>query len=119
MATRLNEKTRAKISSEKLSTPKILLDNDTTRITFHRIKPGQQSGWHRHEHDYVGYHFQGSEVHVDLGEGKAGSIQSQAEKATFYEVAGGFEHNVTVLGDTDLVALEIEYKKSRPPVSEF
>ena len=50
-------------------------------------------------------------MHVDLGGGKNGSIQSQAEKATFYKVDGGFEHNVTVLGDTDLVALEIEYKK--------
>ena len=111
MATRLDEKTKAEISSDNLSAPEVLLDNDITRITFHRIKPGHQSGWHRHEHDYVGYHFQGSEVHVELGEGKTGAIQSQANKATFYEVGDGFDHNVTVLGDTDLVALEIEYKK--------
>ena len=111
MATRLHEKTLAKISTDKLSTPEVLLDNDTTRITFHRIKPGQQSGWHRHEHNYVGYHFQSCDVHVDLNEGATGSIQSQEGKATFYDVGDGFEHNVTVIGDTDLVALEIEYKK--------
>ncbi len=41
-------------SDGSLSVPEVLLDNETTRITFHRIKPGQQSGWHRHEYNYVG-----------------------------------------------------------------
>ena len=41
-----------------------------------------------------------------------GEIQSEAGKSFFYEVGEGFEHNVTNIGDTDMVALEIEYKTS-------
>ena len=110
MATRLVSKTKAGDNSGNHSNPEVLLDNETTRITFHRIKPGQTSGWHRHEHNYVGYHFQSSKVLVNLRENNTGSISSQKGKATFYDVGDGFEHNVTVTGDQDLVALEIEYK---------
>ena len=111
MGKQLSKKNALKIESNKLSEPRVLIDNDTTRITFHRIKPGQPSGWHRHQYDYVGYHFQSSDVHVELGDGSTGSIKSDADKATFYKVGSGLEHNVTVVGDSDLVALEIEYKK--------
>ena len=109
MATRLIDKINSDDNSN-LSQPEVLLDNETTRITFHRIKPGQNSGWHRHEYNYVGYHFQSCDVSVDLRGGETGSISSQEGKATFYDVGDGFEHNVTVKGDRDLVALEIEYK---------
>ena len=61
----------------------------------------------------MGYHFQSSKVVVDLRGNKTGSISSQKGKATFYEVGDGFEHNVTVTGDRDLVALEIEYKNQK------
>ena len=30
--------------------------------------------------------------------------------ASFYEVGDGLEHNVTNVGTTDMIALEIEYK---------
>jgi len=111
MGKQLTARNNANFESNNLSEPEILIDNETTRITFHRIKPGQQSGWHRHKYDYVGYHFQSSDVRVELGDGTNGSIKSDADKATFYKVGDGLEHNVTVVGDTDLVALEIEYKK--------
>ena len=108
MATTLFQMTMENTSADSLSSPKVLIDNDTTRLTFYRIKPGQQSGWHRHEHNYVGYHFQSCDVRVDLNEGASGSIESREGKATFYDVGGGLEHNVAVVGDTDLVALEID-----------
>ena len=111
MSKQLETLNKGAVSDGSLSIPEVLLDNETTRVTFHRIKPGQQSGWHRHEHNYVGYHFQSCEVNVELGDGKTGSIESSKGKATFYDVEDGFEHNVTVVGDLDLVALEIEYKK--------
>ncbi|MEE2746643.1 MAG: hypothetical protein VX617_07155 [Pseudomonadota bacterium] len=111
MGTQLDKKNKVEIDSKSLSDPKILIDNDTTRITFHQIRPGQQSGWHRHQYDYVGYHFQSSDVRVELVDGSTGSIKSDAEKATFYSVGDGLEHNVTVVGDSDLIALEIEFKK--------
>ncbi|MBT5571250.1 MAG: hypothetical protein HOJ90_08540 [Alphaproteobacteria bacterium] len=111
MSRKLDEKTESEIPTDKLGHYDVLIDNDTTRITFHRIEPGENSGWHRHEHDYVGYHFQSSEVEIDRTDGKDGTMRSQEGVATFYDVGDGFEHNVTVKGDSALVALEIEYKK--------
>jgi len=111
MSEKLDEKTRIEIPADKVGHYDVLIDNETTRITFHRIEPGENSGWHRHEHNYVGYHFQSSEVEVDRTDGKDGVMRSQEGVATFYDVGEDFEHNVTVKGDSALVALEIEYKK--------
>ena len=111
MSRKLDEKTEAEIPTDKLGHYEVLIDNATTRITFHRIEPGENSGCHRHEYNYVGYHFQSSEVEIDRTDGKEGTMRSQEGVATFYDVGDGFEHNVTVKGDSALVALEIEYKK--------
>jgi len=52
-------------------------------------------------------------VQIERGDGDAPSqMASKTGVATFYEVGDGFEHNVTVLSDTPLIALEIEYKKT-------
>ena len=113
MSRKLDEKRRSEVSRAKPGHYEVLVDNAVTRITFHRIEAGECSGWHKHEHDYVGYHFGDSEVRIERGDGDApSSMASKSGIATFYEVGGGFEHNVTVVSDTPLVALEIEYKKS-------
>lgn len=112
MSQKMEERTRAEVKPENMGHYEVLIDNETTRITFHHIEKGQSSGWHRHEHDYVGYHFGDSEVQIERGDGDAPSeMASKKGAATFYDVGGGFEHNVTVLSDTPLIALEIEYKK--------
>jgi len=35
------------------ATPTQLIDNDRVRVTEWRFKPGDSTGWHRHEMDYV------------------------------------------------------------------
>ena len=110
MSQHLDKKNRSEIPVDKLSHYEILLDNDTTRITFHRIRPGEQSGWHVHDTNYVGYHMESTQLRYERSDGSVGEIQSEAGKSFFYEVGKGFEHNVTNIGDTDMVALEIEYK---------
>ncbi|MBS27549.1 MAG: hypothetical protein CL566_01290 [Alphaproteobacteria bacterium] len=112
MSTKMEERTRAEVPADKQGHYEVLVDNETTRITFHNIAKGECSGWHRHEHNYVGYHFGDSEVQIERGDGDAPStMASKTGVATFYDVGDGFEHNVTVLSDTPLIALEIEYKK--------
>jgi mannose-6-phosphate isomerase-like protein (cupin superfamily) len=112
MSQRPKEKTAAETPADKLSHYEVLLDNDTTRITFHRIRPGEQSGWHLHDTNYVGYHIETAKVRYERGDGSAGEMKSEPGKAFFYDVGDGFEHNVSNDGDTDFVALEIEYKKA-------
>ena len=111
MSRKLDEKTEYETPKDKIGHYDVLIDNDITRITFHRIESGENSGWHRHENNYVGYHFQSSEVKIDRTDGKEGTMFSQAGVATFYDVGDGFEHNVTVKSSSALMALEIEYKK--------
>jgi quercetin dioxygenase-like cupin family protein len=31
----------------------VMIDNERVRVTEWRIGPGDATGWHRHEHDYV------------------------------------------------------------------
>ncbi|MFT5182243.1 MAG: mannose-6-phosphate isomerase-like protein (cupin superfamily) [Alphaproteobacteria bacterium] len=111
MSQQLKEKNTAEVPEEKLSHYEVLLDNDTTKITFHHIRPGEQSGWHLHGTDYVGYHIEAGKLRYEKADGSTGNMISEVGKANFYEVGDGFEHNVTNIGDTDMVALEIEYKK--------
>ena len=35
------------------ATSTVLIDNDTTRVTQWRFAPDAQTGWHRHEYNYV------------------------------------------------------------------
>ena len=112
MSQQLKEKNVAEVPAEKLSHYEVLLDNDTTKITFHRIRPGEQSGWHLHDKNYVGYHIEAAKLRYERSDGSLGEIKSETGKAVYYDVGDGFEHNVTNVGDTDMVALEIEYKNS-------
>lgn len=111
MSQQLKEKNAVEIPPDKLSHYEVLVDNDTTKITFHRIQPGEQSGWHLHDKNYVGYHIEAAKLRYERGDGVVGDMISEPGVATFYDVGGGFEHNVTNVGDTNMVALEIEYKK--------
>lgn len=35
------------------ATPRVLIDNDRTRLTEWRFASGANTGWHRQEYDYV------------------------------------------------------------------
>lgn len=35
------------------ATPTNLIDNEKVKVTEWKFKPGQSTGWHRHEMDYV------------------------------------------------------------------
>ena len=94
-----------------LSSAEVLLENESTRITYHHIKPGQETGWHRHDKNYVAYHLKsGNLIHQD-SDGSSGTIKSESGKASFYDVGNGFDHNAINVGEEDIIALEIEYKK--------
>ena len=69
MSRKLEEKTRVEVAKDKQGHFEVLIDNETTRITFHHIEKGQSSGWHDHDLDYVGYHFGDSDVQIERGDG--------------------------------------------------
>src|SRR5450631_3668517 len=43
----------AKLTSGPLARRTVILDNETTTVTFFHFKQGEETGWHEHTHDYV------------------------------------------------------------------
>jgi len=84
-------------------------EDDQTRVTYHVIRPGEQSGWHDHNLDYIGVHFAASKLFVQFGDGTTGTMPSKPGHVN--KGKRGTVHNVTNIGDTNMVAFEIEFKK--------
>lgn len=88
--------------------PIVHVDNDRTRVTEWRFAPGAETGWHRHEFDYVITPLtdgrllligpKGAESHADLAAGQS------------YFREAGVEHNVINAGEAELRFVEVEWK---------
>ena len=87
--------------------PVTLLEDEKVRVTRWDFVPGAETGWHRHELDYVivpmtPCHFlleePGGERTVDM---QAGDV---------YRRDAGVEHNVINAGDQPMSFIEIEIK---------
>lgn len=86
--------------------PVVHIDDERFRVTEWRFAPGAETGWHRHEHDYVV---------VPLTDGKLGlealggtSSEAALHHGVPYSRREGIEHNVTNTGAAPLAFLEIE-----------
>ncbi|MEM7506559.1 MAG: cupin domain-containing protein [Pseudomonadota bacterium] len=87
------------------------VDNERVRVTEWRFGIGDNTGWHRHEFDYVITPVTGASVELIDAEG----ARSQAEMVPgqSYFRAAGVEHDVINLGPGPLVFVETELKE--PP----
>jgi beta-alanine degradation protein BauB len=81
------------------------VENGEARVTEWRFAAGDETGWHRHEYDYVVVPLtDGSLRIVDaLGESPA-----ELKTGAAYFRKAGVEHNVINAGDTFLAFVEIE-----------
>lgn len=89
----------------------VQVDNEHVRVTEWRFAPGEATGWHRHEYDYV---------IVPMTTGQLRSRTAQAE-TTLEMVAGqayfreaGVEHDVWNPNSHAFAFLETELKRPRP-----
>jgi beta-alanine degradation protein BauB len=84
-----------------------LLDNDRVRVTRWSFAPGEATGWHRHELDYVIVPVTDGTLLLDDGD-----AESRAELVTGepYFRPAGIEHDVANGGDAPLVFVEVEIK---------
>lgn len=110
MSTKLLEKTRDRIPGAALARYELLVDNETTRITFWTFRPGEQTGWHRHEFDYVTYQMSEGRIRSEFADGSVQEFDYTPGVARY--IPAVVEHNATNVGDCDLRVLEIEYKRS-------
>ena len=70
MSTHLTEKTESKFPEAALARQTLLFDDARTRITQWRFAPGDQSGWHRHEWDYVTVQQSGGRLRLESRDGR-------------------------------------------------
>lgn len=87
--------------------PTVQIDNERATVTEWRFPVGSETGWHRHEHDYV---VVPQTTGTLLLETKTGQNMAQLETGQPYFRALGVEHNVINTNDFDMVFIEIEFK---------
>jgi len=85
----------------------IEIDNDRVFVTKWEFKPGAETGWHRHEHDYVVVPLIDGEL---LLETKEGDTKSTLQSGKPYSRNLGVEHNVVNINSFDFSFVEIELK---------
>jgi quercetin dioxygenase-like cupin family protein len=86
----------------------VQVDNEHVRVTEWRFAPGEATGWHRHEHDYV-------VVPMTVGPLVIRSAQAEMSNdivpgQSYFRPAGA-EHDLTNRTDREVVFVEIEIKR--------
>lgn len=85
----------------------VQIDNDQVRVTEWRFPPGTQTGWHRHELDYVVVPTVAGRMSYETADGDASRDLVVGET---YAREAGSEHNVINRTDSEFAFVEIELK---------
>ena len=97
------------VSDDNKALYEVIIDNDTVRVSRWLFKPGQMSGWHHHELDYMGLHSTRNLLSYETPDGR---VETKNQLGISGFIKAGAEHNVTNVGTTDAEAYEIEFKRS-------
>jgi beta-alanine degradation protein BauB len=85
----------------------VLVDNERVRVTVWMFAPGQATGHHRHEFDYVVVPVSGGTFTVTAADGTT-ELNQQAGQA--YARQAGAEHDVANSGQQPAVFVEVELR---------
>lgn len=91
----------------KKATPTIQVENSRTIVTEWRFSPGAETGWHRHQMDYVVVPMTSGTLTI---ESKLGSQTSDLVRGVAYFRERGIEHNVINNNNFEFVFVETEIK---------
>lgn len=89
-------------------TAECLIDDPRTRVTRFTFKPGEATGWHVHEFDYVITAL--TDCHMRLEEPGGEVRETLIPAGTAYRRDAGVAHNVINAGQTDMAFVEVELK---------
>jgi quercetin dioxygenase-like cupin family protein len=93
----------------------VQVDNDRVRVTEWRFAPGAETGWHRHEYDYVVVPMTTRKVKVFNG--KEEWIAEMTERRSYYRPIG-VERNIINANAYELAFVGVEFKApalAKPP----
>lgn len=83
------------------------VENERVIVTEYRFKPGANTGWHRHGHDYVVVPLMDGNVRLETA---VGTSHAEMKKGVAYFRNAGVEHDVINANDSDYAFVEIELK---------
>ena len=96
------------MTSPPTAVPTVQVDNERVRVTEWRFAPGAQTGWHRHEFDYVVVPMTTGKLRIDNGTSEA--IAELVVGQSYFRPAL-VEHNVINANPYELVFVELEMKR--------
>ena len=86
----------------------VFIENEKVIVTEYRFeKPGDNTGWHRHGHDYVVVPLLDGKLKLETA---AGSSIAEMKKGVPYFRSEGVEHDVINASDGEYAFIEIELK---------
>ena len=85
----------------------LLIENERVIVTEYRFGPGDNTGWHRHGHDYVIVPMTDGKVRLLT---KDGESLAEMKKGAPYFRTEGVEHDVISANDGEFSFIEIELK---------
>lgn len=84
------------------------INNDRVTVTLWRFAPGEETGHHRHGHDYVIVPLTDGRLRADSADGTGFFDMKMGES---YARPKGVEHNIINAGDDACSFIEIELKQ--------
>lgn len=85
-----------------------MIDDARVRVTRFDFAPGAETGWHRHQMDYVIAAITDCHMRLELPDGSVNEVTVPA--GTAYRRDEGVEHNVINAGDEPMSFVEVELK---------
>lgn len=85
-----------------------MIDDVRVRVTRFDFDPGAETGWHRHEMDYVITAITACHMRLELPDGSTNDVTVPA--GTAYRRDEGVAHNVINAGDAPMSFVEVELK---------
>lgn len=108
MSKHLTEKTETELGGERFAHHELLFEDGRTRITQWTFAPGDRTGWHRHEWDYVTVQQSAGALLLEGADGSAKRVDYVPGRTLAWTAP--IEHNATNVSDVEVRVLEIEYK---------
>ncbi len=88
-----------------------LVEDDAVRVTRFDFAPGAETGWHRHEMDYVITAITHCPMLLEEPGGSSREVTVRSGEA--YKREAGVEHNVVNRGEAVMSFVEIELKRAK------
>lgn len=90
--------------------PTVFIKNQRTRVTEWRFaRRGDNTGWHRHDYDYVVVPLFDGHLEIDLGNGER--VIAPVKNGVPYYRDLGVEHDVFNGNDFECAFIEVEFLK--------